>query len=187
MGSVVWGVVLGRWLRGRDPRARDNPGGSGSFRQLGPAIGIAVTALDACKGAAAVGLARWLGASATGTALAAVAAVAGHNWPIWFGFRGGGGLATTLGALTTLSPVETLWALAITLVVAAVYKLPGLYGRLPMAALPFGALAGLPAAVFLSWRAGNGQGAAAALLCGIAVTVRGLQMAGEHKERGDRR
>jgi acyl-phosphate glycerol 3-phosphate acyltransferase len=186
LGSMLWGVVLGRILRRQDLRARDNPGGSGSFRQFGPVIGIAVVVLDAGKGAAAVAIARLLGASAIGQALSAVAAVAGHNWPLWFGFRGGGGLATALGSLGSLAPAETVWAVVVGLVAAAIYKLSPVYGRFPFSSLPGGAGIGLPFLIWLTWRNGNTVAFAATVLCTVAIGLRGLQMLSEGKRTEQR-
>jgi acyl phosphate:glycerol-3-phosphate acyltransferase len=176
IGSIVWGVLLGRLLFGRDPRTADNPGASGSFRLFGPGFGIAVGLLDLAKGYAAIWLARNLGASEMGLSLTAMAVVAGHNWPVWFGFRGGGGLATAAGALSALGLTTTLWGIAIALSAAAVYKHPRLYRRLPMTALPFGALVGLPVVVELFRRSGNYAGATAAVGATVLIGCRGLQM-----------
>jgi acyl-phosphate glycerol 3-phosphate acyltransferase len=179
LGSVLFGVLLGRLLGGKDLREADNPGGSGSFRQFGPAVGSLVATLDLVKGALAVGLGRGLGLDGVTLGFVAAAAVAGHNWPLWFGFRGGGGLATATGALVVLGWRELLLALAVSLAMAAVYKIPGISGRLPMAALPFGALFGLPVAVWAFCRSRNPAGTVTAVLCLVIIGVRGLQMLGE--------
>lgn len=185
LGSVVFGVVLGRLLRREDLRSRDNPGASGSFRQFGPVLGISVALLDLAKGVAAVSLGRLLGASPLGLALTGAATVAGHSWPVWFGFRGGGGLATATGVLAAIGPVETLWAVAIALSFAALYKMPWLEGRLPMSSLPFGSVFGMVAAIWLFVRSGNDVGAVAAPLCALAIGVRGRQMLAERRRRDD--
>lgn len=183
IGSIVWGVVLGKLIRGLDLRAADNPGASGAVRTFGPAFGVAVGVLDLLKGVAAVALARRLGVSETVAALAAGAAVAGHNWPIWFGFRGGGGLATSAGALASFGLRETLLGIAVALFFALVYKHPRLYGKLPMAALPFGSLFGLPLMIWLFSRVGNGGGTLTAALCVFIVGIRGLTMLSSSKRR----
>lgn len=183
LGSVLTGVVLGRLLFGRDPREADNPGGSGSFRQFGPAVGVVVALFDLSKGVLAVFIGRRLGLAPPALGIVAAAVVAGHNWPVWFGLRGGGGLATATGALAMLGVGPLVWALAVALAAAAVYKLPALYRRLPMSALPFGALFGLPAAFLLFVRRGDIAGAVAAALCVLIVGLRGLQMLVESKHR----
>jgi acyl-phosphate glycerol 3-phosphate acyltransferase len=183
VGSVVWGVVLGRFVFGHDLRERDNPGASGSVRTFGPALGAAVGLLDLGKGFAAVHLARWLGASPAGVAAAAGAAVAGHNWPVWFAFRGGGGLATATGALAAFGFRETATGVTVALLFALVYKHPRLYGRLPMSALPFGSLFGLPLLVYLFWRVGNRPGALAAAIAALAIGIRALGMYAGSRQR----
>lgn len=181
LGSVVFGVVLGRVLRREDLRGRDNPGASGSFRQFGPALGITVAVLDLAKGVAAVHVGRLLGASPLALAVTGAATVAGHNWPVWFGFRGGGGLATVTGVFLAIGRVETLWAVAIALFFAALYKSPRLEGRLPMSSLPFGSMFGMVAIIWLFVRHENDVGAVAAPLCALVIGLRGLQMLAERR------
>ncbi len=176
IGSIVWGVILGRAAFGRDLRERDNPGASGSARTFGIGFGITVGLLDLGKGAAAVFVARELGASPTGAALAAGAAVAGHNWPVWLGFRGGGGLATATGALAVFGLRETVTGVGVSLLAALVYKHPKLYFKLPMSALPFGSMFGLPLLVWLFWRGGNEAGALAAAVATLLIGIRAVGM-----------
>lgn len=183
VGSIVWGVVLGRVFLGRDPRTVDNPGASGSFRQFGLTFGISVGLLDVAKGAVSVAVARWLGASPQGTALSAVAAIAGHNWPVWFGFRGGGGLATAVGGFGSIAPRETAAALVVALLSALLFKFSPLNGKLPMSSLPAGAAVGLPFLVWVTWRTGNSTGFLASLLGTLVIGVKGLRMLAESQKR----
>lgn len=107
LGSLPTGVWLGRLLLGRDIRASGSghSGGTNAARQGGWRFGALVAALDVAKGALAVYLAvRW-GASPWTPALAAAAAVAGHCWPVFAGFRGGMGLGPLGGAMLVLSPI----------------------------------------------------------------------------------
>jgi glycerol-3-phosphate acyltransferase PlsY len=186
IGSIVWAVVLGRVVYHVDLRAGDNPGASGAVRTFGPQFGIVVGLFDLLKGVAAVAIARRLGVSETVTALAAGAAVAGHNWPIWFGFHGGGGLATSAGVLASFGLAETLLGIAVALVFALIYKHPRLYGRLPMSALPFGSLFGLPLMIWLFQRSGNSGGTVTAALCVLIVGIRAIGMHAETKRRRSR-
>jgi acyl-phosphate glycerol 3-phosphate acyltransferase len=183
VGSIVWGVVLGRFFLGKDPRFVDNPGASGSFRQFGALFGVSIGLLDVAKGAVSVALARGLGASPMGVALSAVAAIAGHNWPVWFAFRGGGGLATAVGGLGSIAPVETALAIAVSLLTALLFKYSPIYGKLPVSSLPAGAMAGLPLLVWMTWRTGNFAGLWASLLGTAAIGIRGLQMLAEGQRR----
>jgi acyl-phosphate glycerol 3-phosphate acyltransferase len=184
LGSVLFGVLLGRLLFGDDLRARDNPGGSGSFRQYGPIAGIAVGLLDLGKGAAAVLLAGSLGLDGYWVATSAAAVVAGHNWPLWYGFRrGGGGLAPAVGAMAVLAPEQLAWALAAALAAAAAYRLIGLRRRFKIAALPAGSMIGLPLLVFLVWQDGNSIALLAAASITLLIGRRGLEMAREGPRR----
>lgn len=112
-GSLPWGLWLGRWLRGVDVRTlgSGNLGATNVNRTLGPAVGIPVLALDIAKGA----LPTWL---VPGLAITSgfpggvewcritvgLAAVLGHVFTLFASFRGGKGVATTVGVLLALSP-----------------------------------------------------------------------------------
>lgn len=121
VGSISVGVLVSRY-HGEDVRARDLPGTSGMFRQYGPAWGLSVLLLDMGKGLVAAWLASFAGAAWV-LPLAALAVVAGHIYPVFFGFRGGGGLATSAGFLLYVYPLLTLLTLALGLAVAGVYHL----------------------------------------------------------------
>jgi glycerol-3-phosphate acyltransferase PlsY len=105
-GSVPWGVVLGRLLKGIDIRnyGSGNTGATNSMRVLGWRIALAVAVLDLLKGLVPVLIARWLDAPAWAVALIAVAATAGHCWSPWMKFHGGKGMATGGGAAVGLLP-----------------------------------------------------------------------------------
>jgi acyl-phosphate glycerol 3-phosphate acyltransferase len=122
VGSVSVGVLVSRY-HGEDIRARDLPGTSGMFRQYGPVWGFAVLLLDMVKGALAAWIASALGAAPWVLPLAALAVVAGHIYPVLFGFRGGGGLATSAGFLLYLYPLLTLATLALGVTIAGLYHL----------------------------------------------------------------
>ncbi|MEW6047513.1 MAG: glycerol-3-phosphate acyltransferase [Bacillota bacterium] len=114
LGSILpaeW-VVLRR--TGRTPhQLNDNPGGAGAWRLAGPGWGTVVALFDLAKGAVSVALAERLGLSGGWLAAAAVAPVAGHNWPFYKGFRGGRGLAAATGALFWLALPQMLPAYGI--------------------------------------------------------------------------
>ena len=112
IGSIPFGLLLSRATRGRDPRET----GSGSMgttnvlRIAGPYVAGATFALDVGKGAAAVKVARAIGASPEGQAAAGLGAMLGHSWPAFAQFRGGKSVATGFGALLTISPAASAWA-----------------------------------------------------------------------------
>lgn len=104
-GSVLPGEIAVRRLRGASAaELHDNPGGAGTWRLLGPRIAIPVIAFDMAKGALAAWLAGWYASSPLSYALIATSAVVGHNWPVYFRFRGGRGLGPAAGALAVIHP-----------------------------------------------------------------------------------
>ncbi|SDG22892.1 acyl-phosphate glycerol-3-phosphate acyltransferase [Fontibacillus panacisegetis] len=113
LGSVSFSVVLAKALKGIDIRQHGsgNAGATNTLRVLGKGPAILVLALDVLKGIAAVWIGRWLGGdSAWVAALCGLAAIIGHNWPIYFRFRGGKGIATTIGVMATLIFFPALFA-----------------------------------------------------------------------------
>ena len=112
LGSLAFAVWLPRCVAGIDVRhgGSGHAGATNTLRHLGWGWGVAVFVLDALKGYVAVALAQEAGADAFVLALTAAAAVAGHIWPVFAGFRGGMGNATTFGALLAVSPLGALLA-----------------------------------------------------------------------------
>jgi glycerol-3-phosphate acyltransferase PlsY len=107
LGSFPSGLVLARLFAGRDIReyGSGNIGASNVSSAAGLPVGVAVAILDIVKGMAAVLIGRGLGLSASGLAIVALAAVLGHDFSIFLGFRGGKGVATSFGVALILSPV----------------------------------------------------------------------------------
>jgi glycerol-3-phosphate acyltransferase PlsY len=101
LGSIPTAYIVGRVLKGVDIReiGDGNMGSANTFRQIGPKAGITVGAIDAAKGALAVFIAQLAGLSLTLVLITGTAVVVGHNWPVFLGFRGGRGEATTIGVL----------------------------------------------------------------------------------------
>lgn len=85
-----------------------NIGARNLTQALGPGWGLLGGLLDFAKGYAAMWVAERLGVPFPARLLAGAAAVAGHNFPIWLGFRGGKGLATALGVIAPLAFVEAI-------------------------------------------------------------------------------
>ena len=117
LGSVPFAIVLVRLVRGVDVRMEGSgtAGATNVLRTSGKGLAIGTMLLDVGKGVAAVVLMqsitydpRWLGA-------AAVAAILGHIFPVWFGFRGGKGVATAIGGFSVLS-----WGAVLTVIGAFV-------------------------------------------------------------------
>jgi glycerol-3-phosphate acyltransferase PlsY len=105
-GSIPFGYLAGRLLQGVDLR-NIGSGGTGAtnvLRTLGQKASAAVLILDFLKGLLPVLAARWLGVGEWWVAAVAVAAVAGHCWSPFIGFKGGKGVATGGGAAVALFP-----------------------------------------------------------------------------------
>ena len=106
LGAVPWGVVLGRILLRVDLRGHGSgaTGATNAWRVLGWRISLAVFALDFLKGTVPVLVARWVGLDGWVVAMVGVAAVVGHCWSPFIGFRGGKGMATGAGACAAVYP-----------------------------------------------------------------------------------
>lgn len=110
LGSLSFAVILSRLSGLSDPRdyGSGNPGATNVLRSGNKAVAALTLLGDALKGALAVWLARWFtvrhGLPDYTPALAGLAAFVGHLWPVFFGFRGGKGVATALGLMLALDP-----------------------------------------------------------------------------------
>jgi len=118
LGSIPSAYIIGK-IRGLDIRrvGDRNVGTFNVFRHAGLFAGIATLVADVGKGALAIVAAKALSGHELVLFGAGVAAVMGHNWPVFLRFRGGRGLAVVIGALLVLLPVEMLIAAALGLVV----------------------------------------------------------------------
>lgn len=119
LGSISVSFIAGKVVSGVDIRdhGSGNAGATNSLRVLGWKIGVVVLIADILKGVLAIAFAHLLtGDSHWAMALSGLFAVIGHNWPIYFQFRGGKGVATTIGVLLTLSAVPLLYAGLVALV-----------------------------------------------------------------------
>jgi glycerol-3-phosphate acyltransferase PlsY len=138
LGSIPFGYLLVKTFRGSDVRTSGSGNiGATNVARTSPALGIATLALDALKGAAAVFVvSRIFPGQNTLPFIAALAAVAGHIFPVWLGFRGGKGVATGLGSFLLLTPKAILLTLAIFVAVAAAFRLVALASIVAAASLP---------------------------------------------------
>ena len=121
LGSIPFAYLLARRHRGIDLRqaGSGNVGAANLLRTTTKKIGISAMALDMGKGIASVLVARQIDPGSAGPAVAGVAAVLGHMYPVWLGFRGGKGVATTCGVFSILAPQAT--AIASLLFIASVW------------------------------------------------------------------
>jgi len=168
IGSIPWGYVVAKLLRGVDIRTvgSGNLGAANVWRALGFKAGLAVAVLDVGKGFAAALLGLWAGDELTGL-LAGIAAMVGHWRPLFMGLRKGGKIvATTGGVALALASLATavVWVVAflITRYTSVASMLAAL--ALPLFALAFGSSvlvvvfsAGAALAILLLHRANIGR------------------------------
>jgi acyl phosphate:glycerol-3-phosphate acyltransferase len=112
LGSIPFGYLIVRRKSGADIRETGS-GGTGATnvsRRAGKAAGVLTLLLDAAKGCVAMVIARAVGGDDWVIAAAAIAALVGHIFPVWLGFRGGKGVATGVGIFLVLAPIPLLCA-----------------------------------------------------------------------------
>ena len=121
VGSVSSGLLIARAANGPDLRTvgSGNTGASNVQRTMGWKYGLITFAADMCKGIVACLAGRLLTGDHMGALLAGFFAVIGHNWPVFFGFKGGKGVSTSCGVMCFCFPVPALicFAAAIALIV----------------------------------------------------------------------
>ena len=115
LGSVQSGLLVGRALRGIDVReyGSGKTGFTNTLRTVGLGGALVVVALDILKGVAPVLIGRFVFDDPLAAALGGAAAVAGHTWPVFAGFRGGRGVATSFGAFLAVAPLAALLTLVV--------------------------------------------------------------------------
>ncbi|HTO88133.1 MAG TPA: glycerol-3-phosphate 1-O-acyltransferase PlsY [Thermoanaerobaculia bacterium] len=138
LGSVSFAVLLVRRRTGRDIREEGsgNAGATNVLRAHGKGLALAVALADAGKGAAAVALTRLFTADPRVAAAAGLAAIVGHVFPLFYGFRGGKGVATAVGAFLALAPLSTLVCLAVFALIVAGTRYVSLGSVVSMCLLP---------------------------------------------------
>ncbi|SER42995.1 glycerol-3-phosphate 1-O-acyltransferase PlsY [Salisediminibacterium halotolerans] len=128
IGSISFSYLIGKLLRKLDIREHGsgNAGATNTLRVMGWTPAIIVLLLDCAKGIAAVVIGYQLTGIPVESGIAAgicgLAAILGHNWPIYFNFRGGKGVATTIGVLATLVFAAALTAGVVAIITIAVTR-----------------------------------------------------------------
>ena len=138
LGSISSAIIVCRLLNLPDPRGQGsgNPGATNVMR-IGGKKAAAITLIgDMLKGLIPVLMAKFLGASIAIQALVAVAAFLGHLYPVFFGFRGGKGVATALGVLLGLHWPVGLLTIATWLVIARLFNISSLAALLSILVTP---------------------------------------------------
>jgi glycerol-3-phosphate acyltransferase PlsY len=114
LGSLPTAFLISKRIKHVDIRAvgDGNMGARNTFHEIGPRFGVTVAVIDFLKGALPVFLAYVIGLSLGWQILAGILAILGHDFPVFAGFKGGQGTATSLGTMAVLFPVPTLIGLA---------------------------------------------------------------------------
>lgn len=148
-GSVCWGLVLSFLVKHEDIRLKDNPGLSGSVRQYGWGYGLTVGLLDVMKGYVLSLVLHSMSIPSWVPIASFTAVIVGNNWPVFFQFRGGGGIATTLGILLQGYLLAVLWALPFAAIAGVIWKLvPRIKAKVHFA--PFiSAVGAVPAVIWI--------------------------------------
>lgn len=122
LGSISTGVLLSKLFANTDIRSQGsgNAGTTNMLRVLGRRMALFTFLGDMLKGIVAVFIGKWLVGDALGGLLGVVGAVLGHYYPLYFGFRGGKGIATSFGSLLFIFPVQTLLAFAVFLILVGI-------------------------------------------------------------------
>ncbi|QXL84924.1 glycerol-3-phosphate 1-O-acyltransferase PlsY [Comamonas sp. NLF-1-9] len=169
LGSLSFAVIVSRLMGLADPRSygSKNPGATNVLRSGSRAAAVVTLLLDAAKGWLPVFLVRVYGPAwglGEGTlALVALAAFAGHLWPVFFGFAGGKGVATALGVLLGVSAWLALATLATWLIIVVFFRWVSLASLVAAAFAPFFYL--LVGGV--AWEVHPGVGLAIALMAAL--------------------
>ena len=149
LGSTPSGYLAGRWLKDIDLRdcGSGSTGATNVLRNVGKAPALVVFLLDVGKGALAVLLTKHFGLSDWIQVLAGLAALAGHIWPVWLGWKGGKAVATGFGMFLGLAWPVGLACFGLFMAVISIFRIVSLSSVV--------AAVGLPLLMLLS-----GQGAA---------------------------
>ncbi len=139
VGSLSAAIITCRLMGLPDPRTQgsNNPGATNVLRVGGKKAAAFTLLGDAIKGVIPVLIAQWMEAPSHILALVALAAFLGHLYPVFFGFRGGKGVATAFGVLIALAWPVGLAVLGTWLLLAKLFKISSLSALIAAVLLPF--------------------------------------------------
>jgi glycerol-3-phosphate acyltransferase PlsY len=141
IGNISFAYILGKIFAKKDVReyGSGNAGATNAFRTFGKKVGALVFLGDVLKGVAAVLLGRYLGGQ-TGAYIAGAFVIIGHNWPVLLSFKGGKGVATTIGVMLFVNAKLTLICVIIGVVIIVITRTVSLGSISGMGLAPFVAL-----------------------------------------------
>ena len=138
LGAIPSGYLAGRWLKGIDLRdcGSGSTGATNVLRNVGKGPALAVFLIDVSKGALAVLLAKSFGLSDWLQVLAGLAALAGHIWPVWLGWKGGKAVATGFGMFLGLALPVGLACFGLFMTVISIFRIVSLSSVVAAIGLP---------------------------------------------------
>lgn len=151
LGSISFSYLIGKYTAGIDIREHGsgNAGATNTLRVLGKRAAAVVFLADGLKGALAVWIGYLITGSDAGMAVSGLGAIAGHNWPVFFGFRGGKGVATTIGVIVSVAFLPALYSGILAILLLLVTRIVSLASLTFLTLLPFSILlSDKPAAYF---------------------------------------
>ena len=124
IGSVNFSIILSKLIAGKDIResGSGNAGATNMLRTYGKKMGVLTLFLDVLKGVVTVWLVKEFSDSLTLAYFAGLFVILGHNFPIYFGFKGGKGVATSLGVVLVLDWKTGLIAAVIAILIMALTR-----------------------------------------------------------------
>lgn len=137
IGNISVSYLIAKYAAGIDIRkyGSGNAGATNVLRTLGKKAGVAAFLGDALKGVIAVVLGRLI-AGEDGQIFAGLFVVIGHNWPIFLNFKGGKGIATTIGVMTAINPYIVAAIVPIGIVIIIITKYVSLASIMGMIIFP---------------------------------------------------
>ena len=138
LGSISSAILLSKIMGFEDPRSEGskNPGATNVLRIAGKKAAFFTLVGDCLKGIIPVLLAHWLEADQLVVALTAFAAFCGHCFPLFFGFKGGKGVATALAATLGFNWIAGILLIGVWLLFARVFKISSLAAIISFSVLP---------------------------------------------------
>jgi acyl phosphate:glycerol-3-phosphate acyltransferase len=144
IGSISFSYLMAKWVKGVDIRdhGSGNAGATNTLRLLGKGPAVTVLILDALKGVIAVYFTHLIvGDNPTVLAASGMSAIFGHNWPVFLRFRGGKGVATTIGVVISLVFYAGLISGIIAILLIVITRFVSLGSLVFTVGLPFAVLA----------------------------------------------
>ncbi|MBQ7656952.1 MAG: glycerol-3-phosphate 1-O-acyltransferase PlsY [Clostridia bacterium] len=140
LGSISTGILYSRAL-GQDIRTQGskNAGATNMARVHGLSKGLTTLLGDALKGVLAALIGKWIGGE-TGMLVGGACAALGHMWPVFFGFKGGKGVATLLGVALVVDPVVLAIALALAILAIVLTRYVSLGSMVGVISFTIGAI-----------------------------------------------